>query len=504
MAGSPWTAATTTGQLIVTTSAPITSKAVTIANQPSNEATLQINGGAAVQGVVNGSQVSFNNITLPTNAMFTLTVSNIRVNASAATNPQITESGILSFANQSTMAPFSSNTSLTGAAPFNAGFVLQTLGATSLVPFTTNNYTVCVGNVVGLALSATNTSFQVNIKELVGGAFKTLNDEGGQVVNAGTGVGVATTATEIQLTLGNIPSSATVYVPQTLPTANNAGTTLQIANTTPISTGALNGYVGITPSNGTATIIYTVTADAAVGAQTITVPVIVSFAANSSAAQTMPMNALVTYAPTGTVTGPATAVPTFVASTATPVNASTLTACSTTLLFPYVTNASGFETGIAVVNTTTDNLGVIPGRPSAASPVNGTCTLNFYGNAAQPMAVTTPTIGAYTTAAPTTVPVYANILTSMIGTSGFTGYAIAQCNFLEGHGFAFITDTMGNFSGTEGYLATVIPAARGENTTDATSLTINLSTFNLATNNGAITGTASGTATGTISGITGQ
>jgi hypothetical protein len=160
-----------------------------------------------------------------------------------------------------------------------------------------------------------------------------------------------------------------------------------------------------------------VTADAAVGAQTFTVPIIVSFAANSAAAQTAAMSVLVSYAPTGTVTGPATAIPTFAASTATAVNASTLTSCSTTLLFPYVTNATGFETGIAVVNTTTDNLSTIPGKTSAASPVNGTCTLNFYGNAAQPTAVTTPTIGAYTTAAPTVVPVYANTLTGMIGST---------------------------------------------------------------------------------------
>jgi len=494
-AAANWTAATTSGQLILTTTAPITSKAVTVGNLPSNEATVQVNAGAGIQGVVNGSQVSFNLASLPTTAAFTLTVSNIRVNASAATNPQITESGILSYANQSATPPTSANTSLTGALPYNAGFVLQTLGATSLPPFTTNNYTVCVGNVVGpVALSATNTSFQVQIKELVGGAFKTLTDEGGQVVGA-NGIGTANTATQIQLTLGNIPSSATVYALQAI-TQN--GTTIAIANSTPISTGPLNGYVGFTPTSGTVTIVYTVTADAAVGAQTFVSPIIVSFAANSAPAQTSPMNVLATYAPTGAVTGPATSVPTFAASTATAVNASTLTACSTTLLFPYVTNVSGFETGIAVVNATTDNLGVIPGKPSAASPVNGTCTINFYGNAAQPTAVTTPTIGAYTSAAPTVVPVYANILTSMIGSSGFSGYAIAQCNFLEGHGFAFITDTTGTFSGTEGYLATVVPASRNEN--NQTGLTVSIAPGGGAANFGVAT-TASGTITGLIANV---
>jgi hypothetical protein len=168
------------------------------------------------------------------------------------------------------------------------------------------------------------------------------------------------------------------------------------------------------------------------------------------------------------------------------------------LLFPYVTNASGFETGIAVSNTTTDNLytGVpIPGKTSNATPVNGTCTINFYGNAAQPSATTTPTLGAYSAAAPTVVPVYANILTNLVGSSGFTGYAIANCNFLDGHGFAFITDTQGTFSGTMGYVATVIPNNRTEN--NETTLSISITPAG-----GNFTGAAS--ATGTATGIIGN
>jgi hypothetical protein len=52
----------------------------------------------------------------------------------------------------------------------------------------------------------------------------------------------------------------------------------------------------------------------------------------------------------------------------------------------------------------------------------------------------------------------------------------------------------------------VIPATRGENTTDATALTVSLSSFTLSLNagTGAITGTATGSASGTVSGITGQ
>ena len=92
-------------------------------------------------------------------------------------------------------------------------------------------------------------------------------------------------------------------------------------------------------------------------------------------------------APTGFVNGDTVVVVSgsaALSTTATPVSASVITVCQTTLLFPYVTNATGFETGIAISNTTTDNLGTA--GKSVATPTTGTCTLNFYGNAASPTA----------------------------------------------------------------------------------------------------------------------
>ena len=47
----------------------------------------------------------------------------------------------------------------------------------------------------------------------------------------------------------------------------------------------------------------------------------------------------------------------------------------TTLLFQFVTNSSGFDTGIAIANTSCDPFSA-PGR---SGPPAGTCTLNFYG-----------------------------------------------------------------------------------------------------------------------------
>jgi len=513
----------TSGTLFITASLPITSKTFSVAGVANNEAYVQITpaGGATTfaQGTVSGSQVSFQ---LPAGAIpqtggagqpanVVLQVSNIRVNASGATNPQVTESGVLSFA----VGASSSNASVltAGGTAYSAGFVLASLGATALKALGTTNYTACTGNVIGLALTASNTSFTVNVNELVGGAFKLLGaaaagGEGGSLVGTGAGgnglnaaVGTATTATVVTITLANIPAAATVWVPQAVSVTQTGTTTLTIANSTAASSGATVGLVAYTPVGGVVTVPYTVTAIGAVGAALFPVPVIVSFAANAAAAQTA-MTVLTGYSPQATITGPAAAIPTFAVSTATPVNGSTITLCATTLLFPYVTNAAGFETGLAVANATTDNLGTTAAKPSVAAPVNGTCTFNFYGNAAQPAATITPTIGAYTAAAPTTVPIYANVLTALVGSSGFTGYAIASCNFLDAHGFAFITDATGTFSGAMGYLAVVVPGNRTEN--NETSLAVSLTLAGgITPATGVITAgtTATGTATGLIGNI---
>lgn len=493
--------AATSGTLVISVSPlVITSKTIPVLGAaPTNEATLIINGtGASIAGVVSGSNVTFSIgaglIPLAAApATFTFDVYNIRVNATGATSPQVSETGVISYAAAAGTSNIGINAGAANAAT-PVGFVLPSLGATSITALSAQAYTGCAGNPITVSSAsptvAPKASFQLAIAELApGGFFKgpgTANaagvgpGEGGYLTAAtaapATGVnaatGTATTATQIQVTVGNLPTGSTVYVPATVAVTAGGTTTLTASGTAVGGTGTLATYVPVTPVSGVATVLYTVSVagGGAAGAQTFNVPVNISFPANTAAQA--PITALVTYSPTGTLTGPATSVPTFAASTATAIPTATIANCSTTLLFPYVTNASGFETGIAVSNTTTDNLKIFPVPGSAATPTTGTCTLNFYGNAAQPTATVTPTLGAYTTAAPTVVPVYANTLTAMVGSSGFTGYAIASCNFLDGHGFAFITDASGTFSGAMGYLATVVPSSRNENGTDAITLTV--------------------------------
>jgi len=145
-----------------------------------------------------------------------------------------------------------------------------------------------------------------------------------------------------------------------------------------------------------------------------------------------------TFAPVSTVaTASATApIPRF-ADTGSAINVIGIVACRTNLLFPFVTNQAGFDTGIAIANTSEDIFGT--------TPQSATCTLNFFGDAA-PAPVTTEAVEGGS--------VYVNLAQSVA--PGFQGYMIAQCGFQFAHGFAFISD-VGARNLAMGYLALVIP-----------------------------------------------
>ena len=119
--------------------------------------------------------------------------------------------------------------------------------------------------------------------------------------------------------------------------------------------------------------------------------------------------------------------------------------CTTDLLYPYVVNVNGFDTGLAIANTTTD--------PFGTTPQAGTCTLNFFGTAQPSAPFTTPSVATGT--------VYANLASTLA--PGFDGYMIAVCNFQYAHGFAFISD-VGARNLAMGYLALVMNGAGSINT----------------------------------------
>jgi hypothetical protein len=128
--------------------------------------------------------------------------------------------------------------------------------------------------------------------------------------------------------------------------------------------------------------------------------------------------------------------------------------CQTRLEFSWVVaNVSGYDTGIALANTSEDDAAFGPDDLQGAVAQDGTCTLTGYPAAGgNPVSFTTPSIAAGRT--------HAMVMSSTTGFSGFAGYLLVVCNFLNGHAFAFITNGLGSAGGptlSQGYEGNVVP-----------------------------------------------
>jgi hypothetical protein len=129
-------------------------------------------------------------------------------------------------------------------------------------------------------------------------------------------------------------------------------------------------------------------------------------------------------------------------------NLQTINSCRSNLLFPFVTNQGGFDTGLAIANTTKD--------PFGTALQTGACTVNFYGfvgNSKVCLSYPSPSI----TGGEHIVWSLANG-GQVTATAGFQGYVIAQCNFQYAHGYAFISD-LGAQRLAQGYLALILDDA---------------------------------------------
>ena len=123
----------------------------------------------------------------------------------------------------------------------------------------------------------------------------------------------------------------------------------------------------------------------------------------------------------------AASVPRF-AATGAYVEVLQISDCTTTLLYPFVTNKSGFDTGIVITNI---------------SEEAGSCTIDFSRDGDVDTSATAE-IGAKD---------YMTFLLSNEA-QGFEGYVIATCGFRKARGFAFLSDGFGGIpSIAHGYLA---------------------------------------------------
>jgi hypothetical protein len=419
-----------------------------VAGSPGTEAVAVI-GATAVQGSVSGSTINFSDLVLPA-GNFTITVSNVRVNATslsvgAGVPPSVSATAFIT----------GSATSIVPAviASTQVAFVQNGLGSTGV--FTTiggatagvsKNFVNCVAEGGTLA-----GSFRIN--ENFAQAFKAVGDEANSV--PGTTATPTPISTRIKVSLASVPAGVTVLLPLSVTSSTGApaatltwvtsdtGTTAATTDSNTNVPAPLNATLrAVALTGGAGSVTYSVTTDNLAVLDKFDIGVYIVTSNNGVTSSSTPFTMSASLAPVGS----ATAVPNFVVGASTTTTTmNTFSQCSTSLLFPFVTNQLGFDTGIAISNTSTDPFGTKNGASAQA----GTCSLNFYGaGAPSPANVTTPNVPSGTT--------YTQVLSGVA--AGFQGYMIAQCNFQFAHGFAFITNGVGVNGGlSQGYLAGVIP-----------------------------------------------
>jgi hypothetical protein len=325
----------------------------------------------------------------------------------------------------------------------------------------------------------------------VPGSTNNSTSESGFILRTLTGTqgataGLADWGTRFKAVFNNIPAGVSIFVsttnlnpgtttPSTNPGATNTTSSyaqLIVSDTSPengiaapflTATGSNSGinFVALTPaagSNSVTAVWEVINSNVFQNQQNFDFATFVSYSsnvANNTPAAPSAITVSMSFAPiSGTFSASSSApIPRFVDSGVYDnLPYANISICTTALLFPYITTVTGFETGVAIANTTMD--------PFGTGAQAGTCNLYWYGNNAggatnTPIPLTTtPTIAAGT------------VWTGTSGSSnmagpGFTGYMIATCNFQLAHGSAFVTD-IGSRGILSGYLALVINGTRGQ------------------------------------------
>jgi hypothetical protein len=335
----------------------------------------------------------------------------------------------------------------------------------------------------GPGITNTNSTASVTTQNIPGTIY---NSESGFTLvtpaNASVVAGLADFGTRLKAVFSNIPSGVSIFVSTT---NFNAGTTtgatsanntafaqLVISETVPDANGQLAfasstftqggvGYAPVSLVNGSGVAVWEVTGQNPSQIENFDFGVNVNYSANPGTNSPLPGNLTVSQSlapnPTNgafTATAGASAsstlpIPRFI-DTGTGRTFASVSICQTVLLFPYVSTITGFETGLAIANTSQDPLGT--------TPQSGSCTLSWYTAGAtgtNPAATTTPSIPGGT--------VYTTLASATTNAGqGFTGYMFAVCNFQYAHGYAALTDlgARGVFSS---YLALVVSGSRGVN-----------------------------------------
>lgn len=315
----------------------------------------------------------------------------------------------------------------------------------SLLTCTGHNTTLLAGGDYPSPPAPGGRTFNLKFGEGFTNAFRSRTGENGTVLPDLPAplnrAGVADHGTRLRAVFSNVPSGVAVFV--TIQQVSPGTSTGMEARCTTTPAGS---FVPCSPSSpadgglyrvpltaaGTGEVYWEVTAASAATVETVSFGVAVAYMPTPPAGT---VNVLGSFSPISAAVnatpGPDD-LPRFV-SPLSPAPAFVLEVCRTVLLFQFMTSIPGWDTGVAVTNTTRDSpLFSTPGQ-------SGRCTAYFYH---QQPGVTVPPL----TSDP--IPPGSQWLWTLHAVRpNFQGYMLVTCDFQHAYGFAFISNL--GFSGPD-------------------------------------------------------
>jgi hypothetical protein len=294
---------------------------------------------------------------------------------------------------------------------FQAAFKVQGVAANQTVPgqqyYTESGLqptNVALNTVTSVGQATQGTRLFVRFSNVPTGVriFVTQTNVNQPSGSSGNNLGVTPTA----LLIGFDPTAGaytSVATPLTPPTTMQPGvSTLPGGITSQQATSSGNGFGSATIfevplTGGTGSVVWEVASADPGNLEELRFGVVAAYPANLTIATspTVSITANAGFASISTVgtmsqTAP---IPRFVDNT-TSQNVFSIALCVTNLLFPYVTNQGGFDTGIALVNTSLDNAtgstGTPPNQPFNTTTQHGICTVYYFGSMASGGSLPTP------------------------------------------------------------------------------------------------------------------
>jgi hypothetical protein len=279
-------------------------------------------------------------------------------------------------------------------------------------------------------------------------------------VHGASVAGLASQGTQLVATFQGIPDGVSLFVSQRNSTSDTDKATL-VSGGAPLSYSSATGESQVSLSGGAGSAVWEIVEAQTAITDDVNFTVRVSYTPNTSAG--IPALGV------GTVSGSYGPVSDIIVATSANLQPRfipeddaydllEIISCSTNLLWPYVTNQGGFDSGLVISNTSMD-----PGP--WVTPQEGTCFIHYYGNAnggAPPAMDTTPIIGAgghaaWTLSSGGFVANFGEPAGDQLiaAAPGFQGYVIAQCMFQYAHGYAFLSD-LGAQNLAQGYIALIL------------------------------------------------